>query len=92
MWNEAHVKHWIQWAVKEFNLTGVDSGQFNLTGKELCNLQHEVHINYHSIFPFIICWILFHVKEFQSVAIGIKSVAQFKVHGTTFLEGKIVWK
>ena len=42
MWNEAHVKHWIQWAVKEFNLTGVDSGQFNLTGKELCNLQHEV--------------------------------------------------
>ena len=42
MWNEHHVKHWIQWAVKEFSLTGVDVSQFNLTGKELCDLQHEV--------------------------------------------------
>ena len=42
MWNEHHVKLWIQWAVKEFNLTGVDVSQFNLTGKELCDLQHEV--------------------------------------------------
>ena len=42
MWNEHHVKHWIQWAVKEFSLTGVDVNQFNLTGKELCDLQHEV--------------------------------------------------
>ena len=36
------MKHWIQWAVKEFSLTGVDISQFNLTGKELCDLQHEV--------------------------------------------------
>ncbi len=42
LWNESHVKHWIRWAVKEFSLVGVDVANFNLTGKQLCDLQHKV--------------------------------------------------
>lgn len=45
-WNEAHVKHWIQWAVKEFKLEAVDIGAFKMTGRQLCALRHEEFIQY----------------------------------------------
>lgn len=45
-WNEAHVKHWIQWAVKEFHLEGVDINSFNLNGRQLCALKHEQFTKY----------------------------------------------
>ena len=40
-WNEAHVQHWISWAIREFNLVGVNQTGFNITGKELCEMQHS---------------------------------------------------
>lgn len=40
-WNEAHVQHWISWAIKEFNLVGVIQAGFGITGKELCEMQHS---------------------------------------------------
>lgn len=45
-WNVAHVKHWIQWAVKKFQLVGVDVKNFNLTGQQLAGLTHEEFVRY----------------------------------------------
>ncbi|XP_052824356.1 GA-binding protein alpha chain isoform X1 [Octopus bimaculoides] len=45
-WSEVHVRHWIQWACREFHLEGVDINQFRLNGKQLCDLQHEEFIKY----------------------------------------------
>ncbi|XP_067936939.1 GA-binding protein alpha chain-like [Watersipora subatra] len=39
-WTQAHVRHWINWAIREFHLTNVNADSFDLTGKELCELQH----------------------------------------------------
>jgi len=39
-WNQTHVKHWINWAIREFNLQSVSEDLFNLSGKELCEMQH----------------------------------------------------
>ena len=47
MWNEAHVKHWIQWAMKEFKLVNVNPDNFaTVTGRNLCEMKHEEFINY----------------------------------------------
>lgn len=40
-WSEAHVKHWVQWAVRQFNLVSVHLADWNITGKQLCNLSLE---------------------------------------------------
>jgi len=40
-WTEIHVKHWINWAIEEFQLVGVTAPSFHLTGKELCEMQHS---------------------------------------------------
>ncbi|ELT97933.1 hypothetical protein CAPTEDRAFT_223054 [Capitella teleta] len=41
-WNTTHVRHWIQWAIKEFKLMGVNPMQFqSMNGHQLCDLKHE---------------------------------------------------
>ncbi|KAJ8316578.1 hypothetical protein KUTeg_005868 [Tegillarca granosa] len=35
-----HVRHWIEWAIKEFQLVGVNPENFRITGKQLCELTH----------------------------------------------------
>lgn len=45
-WNEAHVRHWIQWAVKEFSLVNVDVDNFVMNGQQLCELRHEDFVKY----------------------------------------------
>ena len=45
-WNIAHVRHWIQWAVKEFGLEDVNIDDFKLTGKQLCQLKHDEFVQY----------------------------------------------
>ncbi|XP_047038895.1 DNA-binding protein Ets97D [Helicoverpa zea] len=35
-WSVQHVKLWIQWAVRQFNLIGVKLSDWNINGKELC--------------------------------------------------------
>lgn len=37
-WSEAHVKHWLQWAVRQFKLMSLRLADWNLTGAQLCNL------------------------------------------------------
>ncbi|XP_068621851.1 DNA-binding protein Ets97D isoform X2 [Battus philenor] len=37
-WSIQHVKLWIQWAVRQFNLTGIKLSDWNISGTELCAL------------------------------------------------------
>ncbi|XP_075988868.1 DNA-binding protein Ets97D isoform X1 [Anticarsia gemmatalis] len=37
-WSVQHVKLWIQWAVRQFNLTGVKLSDWNISGAELCTI------------------------------------------------------
>lgn len=41
LWSEAHVKHWVQWAVRQFNLVSLRLADWNITGEQLCNLTLE---------------------------------------------------
>ncbi|PBC30188.1 DNA-binding protein Ets97D [Apis cerana cerana] len=40
-WTQTHVKHWLQWAVRQFNLASVRLADWNITGQQLCNLTME---------------------------------------------------
>ncbi|XP_069115151.1 GA-binding protein alpha chain-like isoform X1 [Argopecten irradians] len=43
-WSEVHVRHWIEWAMKEFQLDGVNADMFGINGKQLCELSHPEFI------------------------------------------------
>lgn len=45
-WTEVHVRHWIQWAVKEFGLENVDVTKFCMNGQQLCEMSHPEFVNY----------------------------------------------
>ncbi|KAJ3653088.1 hypothetical protein Zmor_019005 [Zophobas morio] len=34
-WTEVHVRHWVQWAVRQFNLPNIKLSDWTMTGKEL---------------------------------------------------------
>ncbi|XP_046338901.1 GA-binding protein alpha chain-like isoform X1 [Haliotis rufescens] len=55
-WSEVHVRHWIQWAVKEFALQAVDIDSFRLDGKQLTELTHPEFINFIPHDPGDIFW------------------------------------
>uniref|UniRef100_A0A182J6M3 ETS domain-containing protein n=1 Tax=Anopheles atroparvus TaxID=41427 RepID=A0A182J6M3_ANOAO len=40
-WTVAQVKHWIQWAVRTFNLSGIKLQDWCISGKELCELEQD---------------------------------------------------
>lgn len=40
-WSEAHVKHWLQWAVRQFNLISIKLSDWSICGEELCSLSLE---------------------------------------------------
>lgn len=39
-WSELHVRHWIDWAIKEFHLDNVNPENFRITGRQLCEMTH----------------------------------------------------
>ncbi|XP_071174755.1 GA-binding protein alpha chain-like isoform X1 [Mytilus galloprovincialis] len=39
-WSELHVRHWIDWAIKEFHLDGVAAESFHINGRQLCEMTH----------------------------------------------------
>lgn len=47
-WSVAHVRLWLQWAVRQFNLVGLRLSDWNITGKELCQLSLS---DFHSKVP-----------------------------------------
>lgn len=40
-WTQTHVKHWLQWSVRQFNLASLKLVDWNITGAQLCNLTLE---------------------------------------------------
>lgn len=38
LWSHAHVRHWLQWAVRHFSLPHIRLQDWNMTGKDLCRL------------------------------------------------------
>lgn len=40
-WDVSHVRHWLLWAVRQFNLTGIKLADWKITGDQLCNLSLE---------------------------------------------------
>lgn len=55
-WSELHVKHWIQWAVKEFRLANVNIHSFNLNGEQLCAMSHPEFVQHIPNDPGDIFW------------------------------------
>ncbi|XP_005103501.1 GA-binding protein alpha chain isoform X1 [Aplysia californica] len=55
-WSELHVKHWIQWAVKEFRLLNVNIEAFNLNGEQLCAMTHPEFVQHIPNDPGDIFW------------------------------------
>uniref|UniRef100_A0A336MJP5 CSON002562 protein n=1 Tax=Culicoides sonorensis TaxID=179676 RepID=A0A336MJP5_CULSO len=41
LWNTGHVQHWLQWAIKQFNLQEIKPEDWNITGDSLCNIGLE---------------------------------------------------
>ncbi|XP_072324940.1 retroviral integration site protein Fli-1 homolog isoform X2 [Scyliorhinus torazame] len=42
VWSQDHVRQWLDWAVKEYSLSDIDSSLFqNIDGKELCKLTKD---------------------------------------------------
>ncbi|XP_046658690.1 DNA-binding protein Ets97D isoform X2 [Homalodisca vitripennis] len=37
-WDVPHVRHWLLWAVRQFNLTGINLADWKISGAMLCNL------------------------------------------------------
>ncbi|XP_017092839.2 DNA-binding protein Ets97D [Drosophila bipectinata] len=40
-WTQAHVTHWLEWAVKQFELRGINMSDWKINGQELCAMTHE---------------------------------------------------
>ncbi|XP_023163690.2 DNA-binding protein Ets97D [Drosophila hydei] len=40
-WTPAHVAHWLEWAVKEFELRDLNMDEWLITGQALCAMTHE---------------------------------------------------
>lgn len=40
-WSEAEVKHWILWAVRQFNLALINPSDWSISGKQLCEVTLE---------------------------------------------------
>jgi len=40
-WTQAHVTHWLEWAIKQFELRGINMSDWQINGQELCAMTHE---------------------------------------------------
>nr|CAA48327.1 elg [Drosophila melanogaster] len=40
-WTHAHVTYWLEWAVKQFELVGINMSDWQMNGQELCAMTHE---------------------------------------------------
>lgn len=40
-WSQAHVAHWLEWAIKEFDLRDLNLDTWYITGQALCAMTHE---------------------------------------------------
>ncbi|XP_014286268.1 DNA-binding protein Ets97D isoform X2 [Halyomorpha halys] len=40
-WEASHVRHWLMWAVRQFNLSGIQLSQWLLNGQDLAKMTHD---------------------------------------------------
>lgn len=40
-WEPSHVRHWLMWAVRQFNLSGIQLSQWLLNGQDLSKMTHD---------------------------------------------------
>lgn len=40
-WTQAHVAHWLEWAIKEFELRDINLAGWYINGQQLCAMTHE---------------------------------------------------
>ncbi|XP_064604239.1 GA-binding protein alpha chain-like [Liolophura sinensis] len=89
LWNEAHVRHWIQWAVKEFKLEGVNLSDFLFNGNRLCELTHPEFVNLIPKDPGDIFWThLELLRKCKFVAVVQQQTPQAITHITVSTTGK----
>ncbi|XP_054712474.1 DNA-binding protein Ets97D-like isoform X2 [Uloborus diversus] len=70
LWVEQHVKLWFEWATVHFNLTDVDVNDWNLTGKELMEMNHESFLQKVPFDPGDLFWThLELLRKFKIIAI-----------------------
>ncbi|XP_063704513.1 DNA-binding protein Ets97D [Culicoides brevitarsis] len=41
LWDHGHVQHWLQWAIKQFNLKDVKAEEWSMNGEQLCAMKRE---------------------------------------------------
>lgn len=41
LWTREHVRHWLEWAIRQFNLNQIKMVEWNLTGRELVDMTLE---------------------------------------------------
>lgn len=41
LWSREHVRHWLEWAIRQFNLNQIKMSEWNLTGRELVDMSLE---------------------------------------------------
>lgn len=92
-WSEIHVKHWIQWAVREFCLDNVDINNFNMTGQDLCDMTHSDFIKYIPNDRGDIFWThLELLRKCKFVAVMQQPPPQAVTTITVSTSGKKTWK
>lgn len=82
-WSETHVKHWLQWAVRQFNLISLRLADWNITGTQLCNLTMEEFHAKVPLDPGDVFWTHFELlRKCKFVAVVQKDAPDSSTEGT----------
>lgn len=82
-WSETHVKHWLQWAVRQFNLVSLRLADWNITGTQLCNLTMEEFHAKVPLDPGDVFWTHFELlRKCKFVAVVQKDTPDSSSEGT----------
>ena len=55
-WSDVHVVQWLNWAIREFTLEGVNISNFTMRGRELCKMEKEKFLKLAPPFMGDILW------------------------------------
>jgi len=55
-WSESHVAQWLNWAIQEFTLEGVNVNNFSMRGNQLCKMEKEKFLKLAPPFMGDILW------------------------------------
>ena len=77
-WSELEVSRWLNWAIKEFNLEGVDVRNFSMHGKEICCMDKDMFLARAPHFMGDILWE--HLERLLK-GVFIKKSVDYHYHG-----------